>query len=54
MAGDDPTFPAANADEELNLRKPDEFPVDSVSSDLATTKELKVIYRHVESNEEFR
>ncbi|CAD5187337.1 uncharacterized protein LOC108953370 [Musa acuminata AAA Group] len=41
MAGDDPTFPAANADEELNLRKPDEFPVDSVSSDLATTKELK-------------
>ncbi|THU61618.1 hypothetical protein C4D60_Mb07t25240 [Musa balbisiana] len=41
MAGDDPTFPAANADEELNLRKPDEFPVDSVSSDVATTKELK-------------
>ncbi|KAJ8470374.1 hypothetical protein OPV22_024717 [Ensete ventricosum] len=41
MAGDQPTFPAASADEELNLRKPDEFPVDPASSDLATAKELK-------------
>ncbi|CAL9104230.1 unnamed protein product [Musa textilis] len=51
MAGDDPSFPAANADEEMNRRKPDEFPVDSASSDLATTKELKVIYRHAEEGE---
>ncbi|KAJ8490348.1 hypothetical protein OPV22_012069 [Ensete ventricosum] len=35
MAGDDPTFPAANAAEEYNLRKP----VDPISSDLPTSKE---------------
>ncbi|URD95598.1 hypothetical protein MUK42_30840 [Musa troglodytarum] len=39
MAGDDPTFPAANAAEENDLGKPNEFPVDPISSDLATSKE---------------
>lgn len=39
MAGDDLIFPAANAAEEYDLGKPNEFPVDPISSDLATSKE---------------
>ncbi|KAK1300701.1 hypothetical protein QJS10_CPB13g01566 [Acorus calamus] len=34
-------FPEANAEEELNLNKPRKFPVDPVSSHLATSKKLK-------------
>lgn len=42
-------FPAANAEKELNPGQNKDFQVDSVSSDIATTKDLKVeikiIYR---------
>lgn len=42
-------FPAANAEKELNPGQNKDFQVDSVSSDIATSKDLKVkikiIYR---------
>ncbi|XP_008788987.2 uncharacterized protein LOC103706614 [Phoenix dactylifera] len=39
--GDVDAFPAVNASRELNLGVPEQFPVDPVSSDVATAKELK-------------
>nr|XP_010943769.1 uncharacterized protein LOC105061426 isoform X2 [Elaeis guineensis] len=41
MIGDADAFPAVNASRELNLGVPEQFPVDPVSSDVATSKELK-------------
>ncbi|XP_020109771.1 uncharacterized protein LOC109725109 [Ananas comosus] len=39
--GSDLTFPAVNAARELNLGVPEDFPVDPISSGVATAKELK-------------
>ncbi|XP_058087773.1 uncharacterized protein LOC131234814 [Magnolia sinica] len=35
------TFPAVNADGELNPRKAQDFPVDPISSNVATSKAIK-------------
>ncbi|KAG1331701.1 hypothetical protein COCNU_02G016690 [Cocos nucifera] len=39
--GDTDAFPAVNASRELDLGVPQEFPVDPISSEVATAKELK-------------
>ncbi|CAD5190955.1 unnamed protein product [Musa acuminata subsp. malaccensis] len=40
-AGDDRAFPPANPAQELNREKPDEFPVDPISTDVSTAKQCK-------------
>ncbi|CAL9147499.1 unnamed protein product [Musa hybrid cultivar] len=42
-AGDDRAFPPANPAQELNREKPDEFPVDPISTDVSTAKQCKVV-----------
>ncbi|KAG6478569.1 hypothetical protein ZIOFF_062012 [Zingiber officinale] len=41
MADDDQAFPAGNAAAELNRDKPDQFPTDSVSSNITAARKKK-------------